>query len=436
MPQKEYCMKLISLEVDNLYDSLSLELSFFSELNLLVGINGSGKTSALSVIDWLLTPNIPKLATQTYDRLALTIEQDGQEYEISSTHQGSKVVLSIECDDQEFQPIIVPVEKIERRYEIEDAFRDLGPEEHEEKAWDFLHELRKPTVVSLERTLTAEVEKEVYYDRPRPPSKRARRTTPLEHVQEIFSQKHADYISKVGENDTRLKSQIILTALHSPDVDQPTLPSFQLPLPQESTEQLEAKVLNYLSSSFPSEDVSTHVPRFFSYFRSLSDEIEQSSEKSGKVIDLIQSQFTRVDKLARAFKEFEERNAAAFSHLKEYLDAVNRFLVDSGKRVFPDSRGRLVFTEIRNGMPIGKPRPISKMSSGETQILILFALMAFEASENSVFIVDEPELSLHPKWQTEFMDSFLRLCPSSSQVLVATHSPEIAAGRKSSCVFF
>lgn len=434
MLQKEYCMKLISLKVDNLYGSLDLEVEFFDELNLLVGINGSGKTSALTVIDWLLTPNIPKLATQTYDRLALSIEQDGQVFEISAEHQGAKVLVSIETDGDNFNPIVVPVEKIERRYEIEDAFRDLGPDEEEEKAWNFLHQLKKPTVVSLERTLTAEVEKEVYYERPRPPSKRARRTTPLEHVQEIFSQKYADYRGQVSENDTRLKSQIILTALHSPDVDEPALPSFQMP--QESTEQLEAKVLGYLSSSFPSEDVSNHVRRFFSYFRSLSDEVEQSADKSGKVVDLIQSQFSRVDQLARAFKEFEERNSTAFSHLKEYLDAVNRFLKDSGKFVHPDSRGRLVFDELKNGMPRGRSRPISKLSSGETQIIILFALMAFEASVNSVFIVDEPEISLHPKWQLEFMESFLRLCPSNSQVLVATHSPEIAAGRKSSCVFF
>ncbi|ATG42384.1 cytochrome c biogenesis protein CcmA [Phaeobacter piscinae] len=427
-------MRLISLKIEELYDTLNLDLNFHEELNLLVGINGSGKTSALSVIDWLLTPNYAKLATQTYKRLALSIEKDGQKFDISAENDGDVALVKVETDTDTFHPIAIPVERLDRRFEMEDAYRGLSPDEEEVKAWDFLDNLRKPTVVSLERTITAEVEKEVYYERPRPPHKRNRRTTPLEHVQEIFGQHYADYRGQVGENDTRLKSQIILTALHSPDADQPTLPSFQFP--QESTEQLEAKVLNYLSSSFPSEDVSNHVPRFFSYFRSLSDEIEQSSEKSGKVVDLIQSQFSRVDNLARAFKEFEERNAEAFSHLKAYLDAVNKFLKDSNKLVYADSRGRLVFAELKNGMPIGSSRPISKMSSGETQIIILFALMAFESAENSVFIVDEPELSLHPKWQTEFMESFLRLCPSNSQVLVATHSPEIAAGRKTSCVFF
>lgn len=92
--------------------------------------------------------------------------------------------------------------------------------------------------------------------------------------------------------------------------------------------------------------------------------------------------------------------------------------------------------ELKNGHLVGPFRPISKLPSGETQIIILFALMAFEASESSIFIVDEPELSLHPKWQSDFMHSFLSLCPSGAQVPVATHSPEIVAGRKSSCVFF
>lgn len=226
-----------------------------------------------------------------------------------------------------------------------------------------------------------------------------------------------------------------MTALHSPDSEDLSSTGFQIP--KESTEQLEKKVKEYLSASIPLENVRQRVEQYFSYFRSLGQEVDKSSQTSGKVVDLIQSQFSRVDQLARAFKEFEESNAAAFNRLSEYLKSVNLFLKDSGKSVVADDNtGRLVFTELKNGNSVGNYRPIQKLSSGETQIIILFALMAFEATESSIFIVDEPELSLHPKWQTDFMDSFLRLRPNKTQVLVATHSPEIVAGRKSSCVLF
>lgn len=430
-------MHLKSLSINNLYGTLNLHLTFFDDLSLLVGINGSGKTSALSVIDWLLTPNLPKLAVNLFDRLALKLELRGEVYEIIATRSENEVLIYIECAHDKFDPISININSNDPSHDDEDRYRGLRPEEHEIKAWNFLNDLKKPTVVSLERTITAEVEDEVYYERHQPRSRRSmkRRTTPLSHIQEVFGQRYAEYRKIARENDSHLKSRIILTALHSPDFDEPAFKKFQMP--QESTEQLESKVKGYLAASISQENVEIHVSRFFNYFRSLSLEVEKSADKSGKVVDLIQSQFSRVEQLARAFNEFEESNALAFKRLSQYLNAVNLFLKDSGKMIHADdSRGRLVFTELKDGSPVGPYRPIEKLSSGETQIIILFALMAFEASANSVFIVDEPEISLHPKWQTDFMKSFLELCPSNAQVLVATHSPEIVAGRKSYCVFF
>ncbi len=55
-------MQLTRLEIRDLYGSVNLDIRFNPELNLLVGINGSGKTSALNVIDWLLRPNLLQLA--------------------------------------------------------------------------------------------------------------------------------------------------------------------------------------------------------------------------------------------------------------------------------------------------------------------------------------------------------------------------------------
>lgn len=430
-------MRLISLSVEGLYGTLNLELDFFADLNLLVGINGSGKTSALRVIDWLLAPSLPKLATQEYRRLQLNVEIKDREYSIVAEQSKLKVSIKIECKHDRFTPITIYIdaENSDRRHE--EHYRGLGPEEHEKKAWNFLRDIKKPTVVSLERTITTETENDTYYERSKLVGQRQskRQITPLEHIQRIFGEKYAEYRKIARENDSQLKSRIILTALHSPDSNE--LSSIDFKQPIEDTEQLEKTVKEYLSASIPSENVEDQVERFFRYFRSLAQEVQQSQENSGKVVNLIQSQFSRVDQLARAFKEFEKSNGKAFSRLSEYLKSVNLFLKDSGKTVVadPDS-GSLVFTELMGGDSMGQYRPINKLSSGETQIIILFALMAFEASESSVFIVDEPELSLHPKWQTDFMGSFLGLRPKKVQVLVATHSPEIVAGRKPSCVFF
>jgi hypothetical protein len=70
---------------------------------------------------------------------------------------------------------------------------------------------------------------------------------------------------------------------------------------------------------------------------------------------------------------------------------------------------------------------LADASSGEQQILCsVFGLVA-EVQSNSLLLIDEPELSLHPRWQVDYLDrldAVMRFF-SGCHVLVATHSPLI-----------
>lgn len=67
------------------------------------------------------------------------------------------------------------------------------------------------------------------------------------------------------------------------------------------------------------------------------------------------------------------------------------------------------------------------ISSGEKQLLILLTETLLQKSAPFIFLADEPELSLHIEWQAKIISSIKKL-NASAQVIVATHSPEIAAG--------
>ena len=64
------------------------------------------------------------------------------------------------------------------------------------------------------------------------------------------------------------------------------------------------------------------------------------------------------------------------------------------------------------------------LSSGEKQLLILLSETLLQRQSPAVFIADEPELSLHVKWQEKLVPS-LRELNASSQIIAATHSPDI-----------
>lgn len=79
------------------------------------------------------------------------------------------------------------------------------------------------------------------------------------------------------------------------------------------------------------------------------------------------------------------------------------------------------------------PVPLAGLSSGEKQMLKLL-LEVLAAGELNTIIIDEPELSLHVDWQQELIDDMRTLSPSS-QLILATHSPEIMANLTDDQVF-
>lgn len=81
--------------------------------------------------------------------------------------------------------------------------------------------------------------------------------------------------------------------------------------------------------------------------------------------------------------------------------------------------------------------PLGHLSSGQKQIVKLFSLLSLipeNVKEDILFLYDEPELSLHPKWQLEFpeiLDKLVRLYNiKNSHFIIATHSPLIVMRSK------
>ncbi len=76
---------------------------------------------------------------------------------------------------------------------------------------------------------------------------------------------------------------------------------------------------------------------------------------------------------------------------------------------------------------------ISQLSSGEKQLIILLTETLLQKKSQTIFIADEPELSLHIEWQRKIIPSIKELNPNA-QIIVATHSPEIVGKWKSNAI--
>ena len=70
--------------------------------------------------------------------------------------------------------------------------------------------------------------------------------------------------------------------------------------------------------------------------------------------------------------------------------------------------------------------PIEKLSSGEKNWLLLHFYLIFFTNNNSIILIDEPEVSMHVDWQHSFANNIMEICKEKNiQIIIATHSPDV-----------
>jgi len=116
--------------------------------------------------------------------------------------------------------------------------------------------------------------------------------------------------------------------------------------------------------------------------------------------------------------ESVEDRVEAIQRPRTELERVLRQMISGGKHIF---------LQDKDVQAIGAKSEhinLEDLSSGEKQLLRIFIDVLL--AEGDPIIIDEPELSLHIDWQRRLLGVLRRLAPKS-QIIVATHSPEIMA---------
>ena len=97
------------------------------------------------------------------------------------------------------------------------------------------------------------------------------------------------------------------------------------------------------------------------------------------------------------------------------------------------------FSKDEKTMPIfensaGEEFDINDLSSGEKQLFLRTLSIKILEPKNSIILIDEPELSLHPKWQQRIIEVYKKI-GENNQIIIATHSPHILGSVSSENIF-
>lgn len=105
--------------------------------------------------------------------------------------------------------------------------------------------------------------------------------------------------------------------------------------------------------------------------------------------------------------------------ITSFVNVCNAYLNPSKKMVYDEIKFSIQ-TKDENGNDVS----LASMSSGEKQIVSIFAHLYLDDSHDQVVIIDEPELSLSVPWQKRFLSDIVE-SGRCSMLLAVTHSPFI-----------
>lgn len=113
-----------------------------------------------------------------------------------------------------------------------------------------------------------------------------------------------------------------------------------------------------------------------------------------------------------------------YEKLKLFLSIINqrRF---SFKTLAINHEQGFIFQNVK-----GDRLSLEDLSSGEQHELVLLFQLIFKVPENSLILLDEPEISLHITWQKEFIKDMQEIIELRGfDLIIATHSPSIINGK-------
>ena len=126
---------------------------------------------------------------------------------------------------------------------------------------------------------------------------------------------------------------------------------------------------------------------------------------------------------------FKNKNEKVGDVQKKVFDEINEIfeILDIDVKIediSQDGRNIPIFTN-----SAGDKFDINELSSGEKQLFLRTLAIKMLNPENSIILIDEPELSLHPKWQQRIVDVYRKI-GKNNQIIIATHSPHILGSVK------
>ena len=409
------------IHVEALWGGKSIVFNLHEDVNVIIGPNASGKTTIINLLMYTLTGDVVRLMDYRFDYIEVTLRpfQSGKDIIVKVTKSKEGIRFKIGA-----KSILIPQFPGSTSTRL-GGFRDIPPHILRRHFRSEVFEIKRQ-LEGLVPAAWLPVSRRLPISEDDEDDSRKLRRGALESVDECLTELlvalqryRVSLDAKLAELRKDFQRRALENILYDKSSDQMSgLRGLQAPTQEEKGQLLKAfHDIGFVDSAM-TKRVEEHFKSAQEAINQLHKDPDTFTIQTVFIIPLIH----RTKQMVKFAQDLESKRRELFAPLSLYEQTIGSFI--KGKKVEVTPSGELEVKKADESKSVIEWR---HLSSGEKQLLILLTQALLWEKNPVIYVADEPELSLHVTWQEKLLTSITALA-GRCQVIVATHSPDIAGG--------
>lgn len=410
---------LDSVIIEGFWGVRTLDFEFYDDVNFFIGVNGSGKTTVINLISSALIADFSTLDKIDFTSLKIKLKtKDSRKKPLIQIKKVFDKESPFPVIHFEFRESMSESPSI--RYQS-DAYEDVFSRTYRRNIFDRErhHAVSEAIANNLKAFVNVSWLSVHRYNTDRRSRDENNNESAVDKKLKELSDRLVRYFSSLGQQGAQLlegfQKTVFVSMLHR-KTNKPIFASARIMDVEEEKKALEAI---FSSFNLKKSEYQSRLDSHFDVFAKAQEKLVSidTGLNSTEISVLLGTE--RIDHIVEEWNNLVLKRKRIFEPRDTYLNIINSMM--QRKTFFINDSNELQVTS-----QSGKSILLSDLSSGEKQLLIVLGEALLQEKKNWIYVADEPELSLHVKWQEKLVDNLLSINPNS-QIVFATHSPDVVS---------